>query len=105
MPFVRLCLCDNTGTGGHLCHNNCSANILLAIALALQLFLSGCADACTASISAILSTIAQAQFKYSRLEMIAFQSNGIKVLKKTFTRHSQDFFQQRTVVGPHLSEV
>ena len=41
----------------------CAATILLAIALAPQLFLNGCADACTASILAILSAIAQAQFK------------------------------------------
>ena len=41
----------------------CAANISLAIALAPQLFLNGCADACAASILAILSAIAQAQFK------------------------------------------
>ena len=40
------------------------ATILLVIALAQQLFLSGCADACAASILAILSAIAQAQVKY-----------------------------------------
>ena len=42
----------------------CSATMLRAIALAPQLFLNGCADACTASIWATLSAIAQAQFKY-----------------------------------------
>ena len=36
----------------------------LAIALAPQLFLNGCSDACAASILAILSAIAQAQVKY-----------------------------------------
>ena len=41
----------------------CAATISLAIALAPQLFLNGCADACTVSILAILSAIAQAQFK------------------------------------------
>ena len=41
-----------------------SATILLAIALAPQLFLNGCADACAASILAILNAIAQPQFKY-----------------------------------------
>ena len=40
------------------------ATISLAIALAPQLFLNGCADACAASILAILSAIAQAQVKY-----------------------------------------
>ena len=40
------------------------ATISLAIELAQQLFLSGCADACAESILAILSAIAQAQFKY-----------------------------------------
>ena len=34
------------------------------IAVLPQLFLNGCADACAASILAILSAIAQAQFKY-----------------------------------------
>ena len=42
----------------------CSATSSLAITLAPQLFLNGCADACAASISAILSAIAQAQVKY-----------------------------------------
>ena len=62
---------------------NCSAIILrvLVKALAPQLFLKGCADACAASILAFLSAIGQAQFKYCRLEMIAFQSNVIKVKK------------------------
>ena len=60
----------------------CGAAILLAIALVPQLFLSGCADACAASILAILSTVVQAQFKYCRLGMIVFQSNVIKVRKK-----------------------
>ena len=53
----------------------CSATILLVIALVLQLFVSGCADACTTSILAILSTIVQAQFKYYRLGMIVFSIN------------------------------
>ena len=43
----------------------CGATILLAIALAPQLFLNGCADTCAASILVILSAIAQAQFKYN----------------------------------------
>ena len=42
----------------------CGTTILLAIALVPQLFLNECADTCTASILAILSAIAQAQFKY-----------------------------------------
>ena len=42
----------------------CSATISLAIALVPQLFLNSCADACAASILAILSAIAQAQVKY-----------------------------------------
>ena len=42
----------------------CGATSLLAIALEPQLFLNGCADACAASILAILSAIAQAQVKY-----------------------------------------
>ena len=42
----------------------CVATILLAIALVPQLFLNSCADACAASIFAILSAIAQAQVKY-----------------------------------------
>ena len=42
----------------------CGSTILLVIVLALQLFLSGCADPCAASSLAILSAIAQAQFKY-----------------------------------------
>ena len=67
--------------------DTCSVTILLAIALALQSFLNGCADACAASILAILSAIALAQFKYSRLGMIVFKSNVIKVKKKTFTRY------------------
>ena len=65
----------------------CGATILLAISLALQLFLNDCADACAASILAILSAIALAQIKYCRLGMIVFQSNVIKVKKKTFTRY------------------
>ena len=36
--------------GGHLRRNNSGATISLAIALAPQLFLNGCADACAASI-------------------------------------------------------
>ena len=35
----------------------CGATILLAIALASQLFLNGCADACAASILAILKDV------------------------------------------------
>ena len=50
--------------GGHLRRNNCGATISLAIALAPQLFLDGCADGCTTSILAILSAITQAQVKY-----------------------------------------
>ena len=65
----------------------CDATILRAIALALLLFLNGCADAFTASILAILSAIGQAQFKYNRLGMIVFQSNVIKVKKKQFARY------------------
>ena len=53
----------------------------------LLLFSSGCADACAASILVILSAIAQAQFKYRRLGVIVFQSNVIKVRKKTFTMY------------------
>ena len=54
---------------------SCGATVLLAIALAPQLFLNGCADACAASILAILSASAiQIQ-----LGMIVFQSNVIKV--------------------------
>ena len=41
----------------------CGATILLAIALAPQLFLNGCANASAATFLAILSAIAQAQFK------------------------------------------
>ena len=41
----------------------CAATISLAIARVPQLFLNGCADARAASILAILSAIAQAQFK------------------------------------------
>ena len=63
------------------------ATILLAIALAPQLFLNGCTDACTASILAILSAIAQAQVKI-RLWMIVFQSSVIEVNKKTLTRYT-----------------
>ena len=44
----------------------CCATILLAIALAPELFLNGCADACAASILAILSAIAQAQLNYDK---------------------------------------
>ena len=67
--------------------NNYRATILLAIALSLQLFLNGCADACAASILAILSAIALAQFKYCRLGMIVFRSNVLKVKKKPFVRY------------------
>ena len=42
----------------------CGATILLAIALAPQLVSNGCADACAASVLAILNAIAQKQFKY-----------------------------------------
>ena len=51
------------------------------------------ACACAASILAILSTIAQAQFKYCRLGIIVFQSNVIKVKKNIneVRRRSQDF--------------
>ena len=61
----------------------CGATILLAIVLAPQLFLNGCSDACAASILAILSAIAQAQFKFCTLGMIVFRSNVIKGKKKT----------------------
>ena len=44
--------------------NYCGATILLAIALAPQLFLNSCADACAASILAILSEITRARLKY-----------------------------------------
>ena len=57
----------------------CGATILLEIALASQLFLNDCADPCATSILAILSTIAQVQFKNCRLRKIVFQSNVIKV--------------------------
>ena len=53
-----------TSRGGLLRRIDCGATILLAIALASKLFLSGCADACAASILAILSAISQTQFKY-----------------------------------------
>ena len=53
-----------TTRGGHLHRNNCGATIILAIARPPQLFLNGYADACAASILAILSAIAQAEFKY-----------------------------------------
>ena len=66
---------------------SCGATILLAIVFAQQLFLNGCADACAASILAILSAIAQAQFKYCKLGIIVFQANVIKVKEKTFTRY------------------
>ena len=55
--------------------------------LAPQLFFNSSADACAASILAILSAIVQAQLKYCRSGMIVFQSNVIKVKKKTFTRY------------------
>ena len=73
--------------GGHLCGKNCGPTILLAIALAPQSFLNGCADDCVASILAILNAITQAQLKYCRSGMIVFQSNVIKVKKKAFTRY------------------
>ena len=57
------------------------ATILLAMVLAPQLFVSGCADACAASILAILSAI-----QILRLGMIAFQSKVIKVQKKKHLR-------------------
>ena len=75
----------------------CAATILLAIALTPQLLLTCYADACAANILTILSAIAQAQFKYCRLGMIAFLSNVIKVKKKKKKniyeghRRSQDF--------------
>ena len=50
----------------------CGLTILLAITLAPQLFLNGCADAYAASILAILRAIAHAQFKYSRLGRLFF---------------------------------
>ena len=56
----------------------CAATILLPMALALQLFSKGYADACAASISAILSAIAI----QIRLGMIVFQSFVIKLSKK-----------------------
>ena len=64
----------------------CSATILLAIALALQLFF----NACTTSILEILNKIAQAvDYKDSRLEMIVFQSNVIKGKRKKHLRGSE----------------
>ena len=42
----------------------CGATISLGIALAPQLFLNGSADACAASILAILSAIAQVKYNY-----------------------------------------
>ena len=54
--------------GRQLRRNNCGASVLRSyftcVALAPQLFLNGCADACAASILAILSAIAQVQFNY-----------------------------------------
>ena len=46
-----------------------------------------CDSACTASILAILNAIVQAQLKCCRSGMIVFQSNVIKVKKKTFTMY------------------
>ena len=63
----------------------CGATVLLAIALAPQLFLNGWDDVCAARILAILSAIVQAQFKKIRNDF--FQSNKIKVKKKTFMRY------------------
>ena len=60
--------------GWHLRRNDCGATILLAIPLAQELFLNGCADVCAASILAILSAIAI----QIRLGMIVFKSNVIK---------------------------
>ena len=45
------------------------------IALAQQLFLNGYADACAESILAILSAIAQAQFKYAYDKEYLFSNN------------------------------
>ena len=61
----------------------CDKTILLAVALAPQLFLNGCADACVPSILANLSAIAHTQFIYSIFKMMVFQSTVIKVKKKT----------------------
>ena len=47
-----------------ICTLASSATILLALAPAPQVFLNGCADACAASIFAILSAIVQALLKY-----------------------------------------
>ena len=68
--------------GGHLRRSSGGGslrrNYFLAIALAPQLFLKGCADACAASILAILSASA-IQIRFG---MIIVQSNVIKVKKK-----------------------
>ena len=64
------------------------------ISLVAQLLLNGCADACAASILAILSAIAI----QIRLWMIVFQSTLMKVKKKTLTRYvkrSQGFLIER----------
>ena len=53
--------------------------MLLAIALAPQLFLNDCADACAASTLSYLRAIA---IQVHKLGMIVFQSNVIKVKKK-----------------------
>ena len=53
-----------TGRGRHFRRNYCGAIILLATALAPQLILNDCADACAASNLAILIAIAQALSKY-----------------------------------------
>ena len=58
-----------------------AATISLAIALAPHLFLNGCADACAASILAILRTIALAQFKYRSRIIIVFQQLWLKFRK------------------------
>ena len=61
---MELSLLAEVGTSATIVSvKACSSIILLAIALASQLFLKGCADACAASILAILSAIVQ--FKYN----------------------------------------
>ena len=65
---------------GTLRRNYCGATILLAIALAPQLFLNDCAHATAASISAILSAIAQAQLNYD-YEGLLFNQPRLKFRK------------------------
>ena len=61
----------------------CGGTISLAITLAPQSFLNGCADACAASNLAILSAIAQAQVKYD-YEWLLFNQVWLKLTTKTW---------------------